>query len=311
MSAPMAPIIVHALLATLFALPLSLIAHPANNPTSRIIIVGVVYCDTCSTNTFSRYSCFLPGADVHIQCIFQAISPKTTEKIMFSANRTTDRYGIYKVTVPEVDGVDCAEGSTIELVCQASLIRSSYPACNVPGLKTSTDEISVKSKHNNLCIYSMNALTYRPSKKNATLCGKHKEELQISFNSSKFFLPDSPPYGFPWHTLPNMSPSPFPPLPPSPSPSFPPLPPPSQPSPPLPSPRPPSLPFPFPPLPPTPSLFHPAPPPAFNLGNPRTWIPNAPSLAPPPPPEFNLRDPRTWIPYIPPSPPNNPQNQNP
>jgi hypothetical protein len=71
------------------------------------------------------------------------------------------------------------------------------------------------------------------------------------------------------------------------------------------------LPFPFPPLSPTPSLFHPTPPPAFNLGNPRTWIPNTPSLAPPPPPEFNLRDPRTWIPYIPPSPPNNPQNQNP
>ena len=110
------------------------------------------------------------------------------------------------MVVPEVDGVDCVKG-TIELVCLASLIRSSYPACNVPGLKMSTDVISLKSKQNNLCIYSMNALSYRPSKKNATFCGKQKEELQISFNSSKFFLPHfGPPNGFPWPTLPNMPP---------------------------------------------------------------------------------------------------------
>ncbi|KAL3609535.1 hypothetical protein D5086_000555 [Populus alba] len=211
MSAPMAPIAILVFLATSFALPLSLIARPAPNPTSRISVVGVVYCDTCSTNTFSRHSYFLPGADVHIQCIFNANSPKTREKIEFSVNRTTDRYGIYKLEVPEVDGVDCVEGFAIESVCQASLIRSSSPVCNVPGLKISTNEISVKSKQNNL----------------------------------------------------------------------------------------------------SPSLFNPPPPPAFNLGDPRTWIPNIPSLAPPPPPAFNLRDPKTWIPYIPPSPPSSPQNQNP
>eukprot|EP00258_Populus_trichocarpa_P048791 XP_024464810.1 pollen-specific leucine-rich repeat extensin-like protein 4 [Populus trichocarpa] len=332
MSAPMAPIIILVFLATLFALPLSLIARPATNPTSRISVVGVVYCDTCSTNTFSRHSYFLPGADVHIQCIFNANSPKTREKIEFSVNRTTDRYGIYKLEVPEVDGVDCEEGFAIESVCQASLIGSSSRVCNVPGLRISTNEISVKSKQNNLCIYSLNALSYRPSKKNITLCGSHKEELPNSLNSSKFFLPYFPPYGFPWPPLPNLPPLPnfpplpFPPLPPFPSLPFPPLP--SLPFPPLPPipflpfphlpfPSPPSLPFPFPPLPPlppfppAPSLFHPPPPPAFNLGDPRTWIPNIPSLAPPPPPAFNLRDPKTWIPYIPPSPPSSPQNQNP
>ncbi|KAI5600891.1 hypothetical protein BDE02_01G055400 [Populus trichocarpa] len=220
MSAPMAPIIILVFLATLFALPLSLIARPATNPTSRISVVGVVYCDTCSTNTFSRHSYFLPGADVHIQCIFNANSPKTREKIEFSVNRTTDRYGIYKLEVPEVDGVDCEEGFAIESVCQASLIGSSSRVCNVPGLRISTNEISVKSKQNNLCIYSLNALSYRPSKKNITLCGSHKEELPNSLNSSKFFLPYFPPYGFPWPPLPNLPPLPnFPPLP------FPPLPP--------------------------------------------------------------------------------------
>ncbi|KAJ6713706.1 hypothetical protein OIU85_025343 [Salix viminalis] len=125
MSAPMAPITILVFLATLFALPLALIARPANNPTSRITVVGVVYCDTCSTKAFSRHSYFLPGADVHIQCTFKANSPKTRENIEFSVNRTTDRYGVYKLEVPEVDGVDCEEGFAIESVCQASLIGSS------------------------------------------------------------------------------------------------------------------------------------------------------------------------------------------
>ncbi|KAJ6307695.1 hypothetical protein OIU76_017482 [Salix suchowensis] len=201
MSAPMAPITILFFLATLFALPLALIAHTAKNPTSRITVVGVVYCDTCSTKAFSRHSYFLPGADVHIQCTFKANSPKTRENIEFSVNRTTDRYGVYKLEVPEVDGVDCEEGFAIESVCQASLIGSSSRVCNVPGLTISTNEISVKSKQNNLCIYSLNALSYRPSKKNITACGNHKEELQNSYNSSKFFLP---PYGFQWPPFPNF-----------------------------------------------------------------------------------------------------------
>ncbi|KAJ9176136.1 hypothetical protein P3X46_011481 [Hevea brasiliensis] len=321
MFASMTPIILLLLfLATFFAHPFSFLAQPVN-PTSRISVVGVVYCDTCSTNSFSRHSYFLPGVDVHIQCSFKANSPKTAEQINFSVNRTTDRYGIYKLEIPQVEGVDCVDGSAIESLCHASLIKSSSSGCDVPGLKTTTNEITVKSKQDNHCIYSLNSLSYKPAKRNDTLCGNHRQELPSSFNSSKFFLPYFPPYGFPWPTLP---PLPFPRLPPYPTLPFPPLPPyPRLPFPPLtpyprvpfpPLPPLPSLPFPFPPLPPfppTPSLFQPPPPPAFNLGDPRTWIPHIPSLSPPPPPAFNLRDPRTWIPYLPPSPPNRPQNQNP
>ncbi|OAY34257.1 leucine-rich repeat extensin-like protein 3 [Manihot esculenta] len=329
----MTPIIL-LLLATFVAHPFSLLAQPAN-PISRISVVGVVYCDSCSTNSFSRHSYFLPGVDVHIQCTFKANAPKTAEQINFSVNRTTDRYGIYNLEIPKIEGVDCVDGSAIQSLCQASLIKSSSSACNVPGLKTTTNEISVKSKQDTHCIYSLNALSYKPAKRNDTLCGNRKQgtELPSSLNSSKFFLPYFPPYGFPWPTLP---PLPFPPLPPYPTLPFPPLPPyPTLPFPPLPPL--PSLPFPFPPLPPippTPPLFQPPPPPAFNLGDPRTWIPHIPSFSPPPPPAFNLgdprtwiphipsfspppppavnlRDPRTWIPYLPPSPPNWPRNQNP
>ncbi|EEF47421.1 hydrolase, acting on ester bonds, putative [Ricinus communis] len=341
----MAPIIFLFLLATFLAHPFSLLAKHANHISSSISVVGVVYCDTCSTNSFSRHSYFLPGVDVQIQCTFKANAPKTAEQINISVNRTTDRYGTYKLEVPHVDGVDCVDGSAIESVCQASLISSSTPACNVLGSKTTTDQISIKSKQDNHCIYSLNALSYKPAKTNATLCGNHnEEELLSSFNSSKCFLPYFPPFPWPYPLpqFPPLPPLPFPPLPPYSSLPFPPLPPlPSFPFPPFPFPysSPPSLPFPFPPLPPTPSFFQPPPPPAFNLGDPRTWIPHIPSLSlppppppppafnlgdprtwiphipslssPPPPPAFNLRDPRTWIPYLPPSPPNSPQNQNP
>ncbi|OAY32296.1 major pollen allergen Lig v 1 [Manihot esculenta] len=156
--------------ATFFANPFSLLAQPAN-PTSSISVVGVVYCDTCSTNIFSRHSYFLPGVDVHVQCKFKAESPKTAEQINFSVNRTTDRYGIYKLEVPQVEGVDCVDGSAIESLCQASVISSSSSACDVPGLKTTANEVSVKSKQDNHCIYSLNALSFRPAKRNDILCG--------------------------------------------------------------------------------------------------------------------------------------------
>ncbi|KAL4364093.1 hypothetical protein GQ457_04G006210 [Hibiscus cannabinus] len=152
---------------------LSVEAQPSN-PISRITVVGVVFCDTCSSNTFSRHSYLLPGVEVNIECKFKARSPKTTEQMSVSANRTTNRYGVYKLEIPRVDGVDCVEGLAIESVCQASLTGRKSRACGIPGLKTSTNQISVKSKQDNLCIYSLNALSYRPTERNATLCRNHK-----------------------------------------------------------------------------------------------------------------------------------------
>ncbi|KAJ0039309.1 hypothetical protein Pint_23773 [Pistacia integerrima] len=275
-TSPMPDHIFFVLLAILFIHPLSASRKPAI-PTSRITVVGAVFCDTCSTNSFSKHSYFLPGVDVHIQCKFKANSPKTTEQIAFSVNRTTDKYGVYKLEIPHVDGVDCVDGMAIESLCQANLIGSSSSACNVPGSSMAANEISVKSKQDSLCIYSLKALSYKPFKRNVSLCGNNKEGLQrqTSFNSSKFFLP----YYLPFQLTPLF-------------------------------PGPPSLPFPFPTAPP---IFSPPsfnlgdpkswipkpPPPAFNPGDPRTWIPNIPTLSPPPPPAFNLGDPKTWIPNIP------------
>ncbi|KAG8383316.1 hypothetical protein BUALT_Bualt05G0172000 [Buddleja alternifolia] len=229
-------------------------------PTSRMItILGSVYCDVCYHNSFSKHSYFLPGVDVHVQCKLKASSPRTAEQISFSVNRTTDRYGMYKVDIPSVDGVDCTPDPPIQSFCQATLIGStdsvSASSCNVPSTRSSSTEITLKSKQNNVCSYTLGSLSYKPLIRNFSLCGRArgKERLESatnSWNSSKTFLPYIPPYVFPWPQLPPLPQ--FPPLPP-----LPPLPPfPSFPFP--PTTNPPSLPFPFPPLPP----FTP---PAFNI----------------------------------------------
>ncbi|RVW45217.1 hypothetical protein VitviT2T_022179 [Vitis vinifera] len=166
----MAPVILF-LLSSLFAQSLFLKVEPEKPHNSHITVMGIVYCDICSNNTFSRNSYFLPGVEVNIECKFQAISPRTTEQISFSVTRTTDKFGVYKLEIPSVEGIECASDSAIESSCQASLMWSSSSSCNVPGHKTTTDEIAIKSKQANVCIYSLNALNYRPSERDTALCG--------------------------------------------------------------------------------------------------------------------------------------------
>ncbi|KAF5748681.1 major pollen allergen Lig v 1 [Tripterygium wilfordii] len=163
----MTPIILF-FLSSLFMNSLSLETKPANI-NSRITVMGFVYCDICSNNSFSKHSYFLPGAEVKIDCKFRAISSKTREQISFSVNRTTNKHGVYKLEIPSVDGIQCAEAA-IASSCQASLMWSSSAKCNVPGYRTTSDEIVIKSKQANLCIYSLTALNFRPSKININLC---------------------------------------------------------------------------------------------------------------------------------------------
>ncbi|KAH7577167.1 hypothetical protein ACOSP7_002031 [Xanthoceras sorbifolium] len=167
-SGTMIPIILF-LISSLFIRTLSLEVEPANT-NAQITVMGFVYCDICSNNSFSRHSYFIPGAEVKIDCKFRTISPRTREQIQFSVNRTTNRYGVYKLDIPSVDGIACTE-ATIVSSCQASLMWSSSTSCNVPGYKTTTDQIAIKSKQANLCIYSLNALNFKPSKIDITLCG--------------------------------------------------------------------------------------------------------------------------------------------
>ncbi|XP_047956193.1 uncharacterized protein LOC125201935 isoform X2 [Salvia hispanica] len=121
-------------------------SHSNVNP--QITVMGLVYCDICSNNSFSRHSYFLP------------------------VNRTTNKDGIYKLEVPSVDGVECARDKAVGSTCRATLLSTSSPACTVPSFQSTSDQISIKSKQANTCIYSLNALSYRPSKRDISLCGK-------------------------------------------------------------------------------------------------------------------------------------------
>ncbi|XP_010250610.1 PREDICTED: uncharacterized protein LOC104592812 [Nelumbo nucifera] len=173
MFAAMDPRVVFLLLVSFFTPLLSLKVHPAK-PAAKITVMGVVYCDICSSNIFSRQSYFLPDVEVHMDCKFNANSQTTSERLSFSVNRTTDRFGVYSLEIPSVDGFECANGPAIESVCQASLIGSSSSSCNVPGLRKTSDQMAIISRQVNLCVYSLGALNYRPRKRNITLCGKYK-----------------------------------------------------------------------------------------------------------------------------------------
>ncbi|KAL9343416.1 hypothetical protein Peur_063847 [Populus x canadensis] len=157
-------------LSSLFINSLSSKAEPPKKISAHITVMGIVYCDICSNNSFSRHSYFLPGAEVRMDCKFEASWPKTREQISFSVNRTTNRHGMYKLEIPSVDGIACAQAA-IDSSCEASLMWSSSKACNVPGYKSSTKEIAIKVKQQNICIYSLNELNFRPSKTDAGLCG--------------------------------------------------------------------------------------------------------------------------------------------
>ncbi|CAK8540516.1 unnamed protein product [Lathyrus sativus] len=160
----------------LLSYPFVLIAQNPSN-TTTISVVGVVYCDTCSTGTFSKHSYFLSGVEVHIECRFRASSSRSNEQISFSVNRTTDRNGSYKLDIPSVDGDKCKSGmddgnSEIVSLCEASLIgtsSSSYSSCNVPFLK-STRSSEISKEDNNLCVYSLGSLSYKPPIINTPLC---------------------------------------------------------------------------------------------------------------------------------------------
>ncbi|XP_073013063.1 uncharacterized protein [Typha latifolia] len=278
-------------------------------PISNITVMGTVFCDACSDNCFTKHSYFLKDVAVRVDCMFR-VNSTSKEEISITVDRTTDRFGVYKLDIPPVDGFECKEGRQIDSFCRASLIGSPPTICSSPGLTTSTEHVSVKCNEDSVCLYNLNALYYRPGKKDSNLCGTTNREKMSSssssnLNTSLFFWPPFPPFGFPW---PHWSPIPFPfPSPPSLPFPFPPLPfltppPPSFPFPfpPLPffTPPPPSFPFPFPPLPPIPSFFPSPPPPSF----PFPPLPPLPSWFTPPPPPPSPPPPSFPFPF-PPIPP--------
>lgn len=84
------------------------------------------------------------------------------EELSLEAERTTDQNGVYKLDVPAAGGFDCREGHDLRSACRATLVRSSSAACNVPGLRGSTQHIALRSRATNACFLNLNALNFRP-----------------------------------------------------------------------------------------------------------------------------------------------------
>ncbi|KAM3258726.1 hypothetical protein ACQJBY_050492 [Aegilops geniculata] len=160
---------------------------------SNITVVGSVYCDACSNNTFSKHSFFLKGARVLIQCNFKVNSSAAPEEISLEAERTTDQHGVYKLDVPPVDGFECREGHELRSACRATLVRSSSAVCNVPGLRGSTQHIALRGPRGAAaCFLNLNALNFRPAKRDRTLCHGGGNGDGSAFGSSLFFWPFLP-----------------------------------------------------------------------------------------------------------------------
>ncbi|KAK1319645.1 hypothetical protein QJS10_CPB04g00176 [Acorus calamus] len=317
--------ILFVLLSALFVGSLSVETN--HRPISNITVIGTVYCDTCSNNSFSNHSYFLQGVEVGVNCRFR--NPKSRRKISFTVRRTTDIYGAYNLQIPAPHRFRCREGHETKPICRARLLRNPSSLCNLPSLRISSEHLAIRVKKPALCIYNLNALSYRPSKKIKNCGGScPKEAVSRNLNSSEFFWPPfifpfpfpfpfpSPPsfpfpFPFPFPSPPTFPfPFPFPfPSPPTLLPPFPPIfpspPPPSfpfplPPFPPIfspPSPPPPSFPFPFPPFPP---LFTPSPPPPSPPSFPFPPFPPFPPLFRPSPPPPSPPPPSFPFPPFPP-----------
>ena len=143
------------------------------------------------------------GARVLIRCSFKVNSSAAPEEISLEAERTTDQHGVYKLEVPPVDGFACREGHDLRSACRATLVRSSSSACNVPGLRGSTQHIALRGAA--ACFLNLNALNFRPAKRDGALChgGGGGGSNGDAFGSSLFFWPFLPlfwpaPFGFPF-----------------------------------------------------------------------------------------------------------------
>ncbi|CAH8385955.1 unnamed protein product [Eruca vesicaria subsp. sativa] len=104
--------------------------------------------------------------------------------VTFSANRTTNEFGLYKVAITSLD---CTDVDNLASSCQASLVgrrrSSSDLSCNVPGYRNTTDQVVLKSKRSNLCIYGFNALNFRPFKRLLPCVARNRVSKQQNYLS--------------------------------------------------------------------------------------------------------------------------------
>ncbi|XP_037479143.1 leucine-rich repeat extensin-like protein 3 [Triticum dicoccoides] len=263
---------------------------------ANLTVTGTVFCDACSSSSFSNHSYFLPDVKVRIDCAIR-VSTTSKEEIKITAEKTTDRHGAYRLDIPAVASLGCTTGGEAASFCRAAVLDNPSPLCDVPAVTTTAGHISFAARDPDACLYNLNSLYYRPGNKAGQCDGAGAStSATAALNTSLFYCPH-----WPWPPIPFCTPRPwFPPIPffTPPPPAFP------FPFPPIPfftppSPPPAAFPFPLPPWPWTPPAS--PPPPSFQFPHlPPIFSTPSPPPPPPPPPAFPF--PLPPFPQLPPFP---------
>ncbi|XP_022134152.1 proline-rich protein 4-like [Momordica charantia] len=130
---------------------LSQARHHKNLPSA--VIVGTVFCDTCSQEKLSKTSRFISGATVAVECGNGGPKPSFREEVK------TDKRGEFKVDLPVSVSrhVKTIEG------CSVNLIRSSEAYCAVAAAATSSS-FELKSRNQGTHFFSAGFFTFKPLK---------------------------------------------------------------------------------------------------------------------------------------------------
>ncbi|GJM95695.1 hypothetical protein PR202_ga12470 [Eleusine coracana subsp. coracana] len=176
---------------------------------ANLTVVGTVFCDACSSSSFSNHSYFLPGVKVRLDCMIK-VNSTSKEEIKITAEKVTNSYGAYHLDIPAIDGFECAAaGATAaESFCRAAVLDNPSRLCNVPAVTTTVGHISFPAHE--ACLYSLNSLYYRPGgKPGPAQCNAGPQLPPAALNTSLFYCPP-----WPWPPIPFCTPRPwFPPIP--------------------------------------------------------------------------------------------------
>ncbi|KAL5739309.1 hypothetical protein ACOSQ2_028489 [Xanthoceras sorbifolium] len=186
---------------------LEAIPDQKNLPSTVVVVVGTVYCDTCFQDDFSKSSHFISGASVAVEC----------RDGSFRQEVKTDEHGQFKIPLP------FSVSKHVKKIkrCVVKLIKSSEPNCAVASTATSSS-LHLKSRKEGTHVFSAGFFTFKPLNQ-PNLCNQ-KPSLENSkeFNFNK--VPSIPPVDNPTFPPPIQDPT-TPDLPPIPLlPKLPPLP---------------------------------------------------------------------------------------
>ncbi|XP_047312000.1 RNA-binding protein 12-like [Impatiens glandulifera] len=162
---------------TIFIISLTLLLNCCSSST---IVVGSVYCDTCSHHYFSKSSHFISGAMVAIEC---AAGGGLNQN--FTRVSQTNEKGEFQTHLPFSPK---RHAKRIDH-CSVKLIHSGDPNCTVPSASASAASPNVlilKSRKNGARTFSAGAFSFKPL--NLPISCSQKVTEEENLNS----IPDSP-----------------------------------------------------------------------------------------------------------------------